>query len=62
ISRNLVRFSPLIADIPWPGTSFEEGQAVLSVYGWGPGEEAVEAMLDKHIRIVQQYMGGRLYG
>ena len=47
ISRNLVRFSPLIADIPWPGTSFEEGQAVLSVYGWGPGEEAVEAAEDE---------------
>ncbi len=62
ISRNLVRFSPLIADIPWPGTSFEEGRAVLSVYGWGPGEEEAEAMLDKHIRIVQHYMGGRLYG
>ena len=62
INRNLLLFSPLIADIPWPGTSFEEGQAVLSVYGWGAGEGEVQAMLDKHIRILQQYMGGRLYG
>jgi len=62
VSRNLLRFSPLIADIPWPGTSFEEGQAVVSMYGWGPREGEAMALLDKHIRILQQYMGGRLYG
>jgi uncharacterized protein len=62
VRPNLLRFSPLIADIPRPGTSFEEGQAVLSVYGWGAREGEAMAMLDKHIRAVQQYMGGRLYG
>jgi hypothetical protein len=62
VRPNLLRFSPLIADIPWPGTWFEEGQAVVSVYGWGAGEGEAMAMLDKHIRAVQQYMGGRLYG
>jgi len=62
VRPNLIRFSPVIADIPWPGTSFEEGQAVVSVYGWGAGEAEAMAMLDKHIRAVQQYMGGRLYG
>jgi predicted ATP-grasp superfamily ATP-dependent carboligase len=62
VGPNLVRFSPLIADIPWPGTAFEEGQAVVSVYGWGAGEGEAMGMLDKHIRAVQQYMGGRLYG
>lgn len=62
VRPNLARFSPLIADIPWPGTSFEEGQAVVSVYGWGAVEGEAMAMLDKHIRAIQQYMGGRLYG
>lgn len=62
VNRNLIRFSPLVADIPWPGTHFEEGQAIMSVYGWGAGYTEAMAMLDKHIRTVQQYMGGRLYG
>jgi hypothetical protein len=62
VGPNLIRFSPLIADIPWPETYFEEGQAVISVYGWGTGYAEAMAMLDKHIRTVQQYMGGRLYG
>jgi hypothetical protein len=62
VNSNLIRFSPMIADIPWPGTSFEEGQAVVSVYGWGAGYAEAMDILDKHIRTVQQYMGGRLYG
>jgi len=62
VRANLACLSPLIADIPWPGTFFEEGQAVVSVYGWGQGQEDALQMLDKHIRRVQQYMDGRLYG
>ncbi|MDD1705782.1 MAG: ATP-grasp domain-containing protein [Methanoregulaceae archaeon] len=62
LGPDLVRLSPLIADIPRPGACFEEGQALLSVYGWGAGYSEAMAMLDKHIRTVQQYMGGRLYG
>ena len=62
VGSNLLRLFPIVADIPWPGTCFEEGQAVISVYGWGPNEEAAQVLLDKHIRTVQQYMGGRLYG
>lgn len=62
VTSNLACLSPLIADIPWPGTFFEEGQAVVSVYGWGPRQEDALQLLDKHIRRVQQYMGERLYG
>jgi hypothetical protein len=62
VGANLACLSPMIADIPWPGTFFEEGQAVVSVYGWGSSQRDAMHMLDKHIRRVQQYMGGRLYG
>jgi predicted ATP-grasp superfamily ATP-dependent carboligase len=61
VGADLKRLHPMIADIPWPGSFFEEGEAVVSVYGWGAGEEAARTMLDKHIRMVSQYMGGRLY-
>jgi predicted ATP-grasp superfamily ATP-dependent carboligase len=61
VRADLRRLHPFIADIPWPGTFFEEGQALMSVYGWGAGEEQAFALLDKHIRRVHQYMGGRLY-
>jgi len=61
VSADLRRLHPSIADIPWPGSFFEEGQALVSVYGWGAGEQEAMALLDKHIRIVHQYMGGRLY-
>jgi hypothetical protein len=61
VTTSLLRLFPAVADIPWPGTCFEEEQAVISVYGWGASEEAAETLLDKHIRTVQQYMGGRLY-
>jgi predicted ATP-grasp superfamily ATP-dependent carboligase len=61
VQADLRRLHPSVADIPRPGSFFEEGQAVLSVYGWGSGEEEAFALLDKHIRIVHQYMGGKLY-
>jgi len=62
IGEGLQRLHPAIADIPWPGSNFEEGQAVVSVYGWGASEEEAKIMLDKHIRTVSPYMEGRLYG
>jgi predicted ATP-grasp superfamily ATP-dependent carboligase len=62
VGAGLQRLHPVIADIPWPGTTFEEGQAVVSVYGWGTTEEEAKVMLDKHIRAVSPYMEGRLYG
>lgn len=51
--------SPLrnfVSDIPWPGTFFEEGQALVSVSAEGPTREAALALLDKHITTVRQYM------
>jgi hypothetical protein len=56
VSADLSDLSPAVSDIPWPGTFFEEGQAVVSVYGWGPTAESAHAHLDRHIRRVRQYI------
>jgi uncharacterized protein len=56
VAEDLSRFREFVADIPWPGTTFEEEQAVISVYGRGPTPEAAAAVLDKHITTVRQYM------
>lgn len=60
IESDLLRLHPIIADIPAPGSEFSEGQAVISVYGWGAGEEQALSCLDKHIKTVSQYMGGKV--
>jgi hypothetical protein len=62
VHADLSRLSSIISDIPWPGTAFEEGQAVISIYGWGSTEEEATGLLHKHFQTVRQYMGGRLYG
>ena len=56
ISEDLSRFKGIVADIPWPGTFFEEEQALVSVYGWGPDHASARALLDKHITTVRQYL------
>jgi predicted ATP-grasp superfamily ATP-dependent carboligase len=56
VNEDLGRFREFISDIPWPGTFFEEEQALVSVYGWGPDRKAALALLDKHISTVRQYM------
>jgi len=56
ITSDLKNFASYIADIPWPGSSFETGQALVSVYGWGSTREAAFSMLDKHISTVRQYI------
>lgn len=56
ITEDLSRLRDFVSDIPWPGTSFEEEQALVSVYGWGPDRTAACALLDKHISTVRQYM------
>jgi uncharacterized protein len=56
VTADLSRFKEYVADIPWPGTVFEEEQAIVSVYGWGPTPETASALLDKHITTVRQYM------
>ncbi|MDD1715681.1 MAG: ATP-grasp domain-containing protein, partial [Methanolinea sp.] len=57
IREDLSRLSPAVADIPWPGAEFEEGQAVVSVFGWGDSNGEALLMLDKHMKTVRQYIG-----
>jgi hypothetical protein len=56
IHSNLLRFSPFIADIPVPGTAFSEGDAVVSVFGYGGSKDAALKMLDNHISIIHPYL------
>jgi len=56
ISNDLKRLSPIIADIPWPGTVFEKDQAIVTVFGKGSTREEALAVLDKNITTVQQYL------
>lgn len=56
VSADLSGLKGFVSDIPWPGTFFEEEQAIVSVYGWGPDRMSALAMLDKHITTVRQYM------
>jgi predicted ATP-grasp superfamily ATP-dependent carboligase len=56
IISDLKFLAPVVADIPWPGSSFEADQALISVYGWGQTREAALFMLDKHISTVRQYI------
>jgi hypothetical protein len=56
ITTDLKDLASCIADIPWPGSSFETDQALVSVYGWGQTREAALCMLDKHISTVRQYI------
>ena len=56
VKADLGMLKEFVADIPWPGMFFEKGQAIVSVYGWGPTRGAALAMLDKHISSVRQYM------
>jgi uncharacterized protein len=56
IDANLSSLGPIVADIPWPGTFFEQDQAIISVYGSGNTRQAAIAELDKHISTVRQYI------
>ena len=56
VKDDLKSLHPDIADIPWPGTEIEEGNAVLSVYGRGANENEALAILDKTITRVRRYM------
>lgn len=47
IRADLASLSPLVADIPWPGTEVEEGQAIVSLYGWGATPETAFGMLEQ---------------
>jgi predicted ATP-grasp superfamily ATP-dependent carboligase len=56
LHADLSSLKEFVADIPRPGTFFEEEQALVSVYGWGGTKEAAVGLLDKHITTVRQYM------
>ena len=56
IKEDLKHLKSCIADIPHPNTSFEDGQALVSVYGWGRTRKAAFSLLDKHISTVKQYI------
>lgn len=56
IKDDLKHLKSCIADIPHPNASFEAGQALVSVYGWGATREAAFSLLDKHISTVKQYI------
>ena len=56
LTSDLAPLREFVVDIPWPGTFFEAGQAIVSVSAQGPDRETVIALLDKHITTVRQYM------
>ena len=56
VHTNLKHLFPIISDIPWPDSFFEEDQAITSVYGRGETREAALTILDKNITTVQQYL------
>jgi predicted ATP-grasp superfamily ATP-dependent carboligase len=56
VTADLGKLAPNVADIPWPGTFFEQDQAIVSVYGTGRNREEALAELDKHISTVRQYI------
>lgn len=57
IKEDLSRFAPRVADIPWPGTRFEEGQAVVSVLGTGRDRTGALRDLDNTLNKLERYMG-----
>lgn len=56
VTEDLSRLAPIVADIPWPGTFLEKGQALVSVFGRGTTRAGALGDLDKNIRTVQQYL------
>ncbi len=54
LSVDLAPLAPRIADIPWPGTEFEEGNALVSVYGCGETEALAWADLERNVRAVRR--------
>ncbi len=56
VTGDMSRLAPAVTDIPWPGTEFGEGHAVVSVYGHGKSRDEALSMLDNHIVTVRQYM------
>jgi predicted ATP-grasp superfamily ATP-dependent carboligase len=56
VREDLSRFSGFATDIPWPGTFFEGGQAVMSVTGTGRDPTSARSALDTNISTIRQYI------
>lgn len=56
VRGDLAGLTPIVADIPWPGTVIEQGGAIVSVYGQGQSEAQALASLDNNIITVRTYM------
>jgi len=56
LHEDLKDLAPIVSDIPWPGTFFEEEQAIVSVSGTGPTRDTALSALDKNISTVRQYI------
>ena len=56
LKGDLKRLAPVVADIPWPGTFFEDEQAIVSVNGTGTSRDEALSVLDKNISTVRQYI------
>lgn len=56
ITEDVSCLVPDVADIPIPPAVFEEGDAMISVYGNGPDPESAVKALDTTIRVVTQYI------
>lgn len=57
LNADLSALAPRIADIPWPGTEFEEGHAVVSVFGLGETEAAAYADLERNTAAARRLIG-----
>jgi predicted ATP-grasp superfamily ATP-dependent carboligase len=57
VEEDLSRFAPRVTDIPWPGTRFEEGQAVVSVLGTGKDRSGALQDLGNTLNKLERYMG-----
>jgi len=57
VKEDLAPLSPSVSDIPWPGTSFEEGQAMVSILGKGADREEAFQDLDNTLNKLKRYMG-----
>jgi predicted ATP-grasp superfamily ATP-dependent carboligase len=58
LDADLSALAPRIADIPWPGTEFEEGNAVVSVYGCAETETAALQDLERNTEAVRRLIRG----
>jgi predicted ATP-grasp superfamily ATP-dependent carboligase len=57
VEENLARLGLPLADIPWPGTSFEDGQAVVSALATGRSREEALRDLDNTLNKLKRYRG-----